>query len=98
MEILLARPDEMDRVVEIVRALIEPDADITASTVEAVVRFRTVRGEEELAGLLRTLVVAGLGVTQFREVQTDLEEAFMILARDAGDVDETADKAGAGRA
>jgi ABC-2 type transport system ATP-binding protein len=95
MEILLAQPDAMDRVVEIVRALIEPGADITASTVEAVVRFRTARGEEELAGLLRALVVADLGVTQFREVQTDLEEAFMILARDA---DETADKAGAGRA
>ena len=41
---------------------------------------------------------AGLGVTQFREVQTDLEEAFMILARDATDAGETANKAGAGRA
>ena len=98
MEILLARSDQLDRVVELVRTHVEPGADVTASAVEAVVRFRTARGEEELAGLLRALVVAGLGVTQFREVQTDLEEAFMILARDDGEAGETAGAAGAGRA
>ena len=31
--------------------------------------------------LLAALVNAGVGVTQFREVQTDLEEAFMIVAK-----------------
>ena len=31
--------------------------------------------------MLEALVTAGVGVTQFREVQTDLEEAFMTLAR-----------------
>jgi hypothetical protein len=30
-------------------------------------------------------VSAGLGVTQFREVQTDLEEAFMTVARSTGE-------------
>jgi ABC-2 type transport system ATP-binding protein len=49
--------------------------------VEATVRFRTARQEEQLAPLLAALVAAGVGVTQFREVQTDLEEAFMTLAR-----------------
>ena len=34
-----------------------------------------------LAGLLTALVAADVGVTQFREVQTDLEEAFMTVAR-----------------
>jgi ABC-2 type transport system ATP-binding protein len=48
---------------------------------EAVVRFRTAKREEELAELLSSLVNAGVGVTQFREVQTDLEEAFMTVAR-----------------
>ncbi len=56
-------------------------ASVPASATEAVVRFRTARSEEELAGLLTALVSEGLGVAQFREVQTDLEEAFMTVAR-----------------
>jgi len=60
---------------------IEPGGEITSSPAEAVVRFRTAMREEELAGLLAALVEAGHGVTQFREVQTDLEEAFMTVAR-----------------
>jgi ABC-2 type transport system ATP-binding protein len=93
MEILLARPDQIDRVVELVRAHVEAGAEVTASPVEAVVRFRTARQEEELAGLLAALVAAGVGVTQFREVQTDLEEAFMTLARADGTVDEAPEEA-----
>ncbi len=81
MEILLADAEQVDRVVELVRQHVEPGAEISSSAAEAVVRFRTAKREEELAGLLATLVAAGLGVTQFREVQTDLEEAFMIVAR-----------------
>ena len=88
MEILLARPGPIDRVVELVRRHIEPDAEVSASPVEAVVRFRTARQEEELAGLLAALAAAGVGMTQFREVQTDLEEAFMTLAQ----ADESADE------
>jgi ABC-2 type transport system ATP-binding protein len=81
MEILLAAGESTERVVDLVRRHVEPNAEITASPVESVVRFRTAREEEELAGLLAALVSAGIGVTQFREVQTDLEEAFMTLAR-----------------
>jgi ABC-2 type transport system ATP-binding protein len=54
---------------------------VTASAAEAVVRFRTARREEEMAALLAALVSAGVAVAQFREVQSDLEEAFMTLAR-----------------
>jgi ABC-2 type transport system ATP-binding protein len=81
MEVLLADAEQVDRVAEVVRRHIEPGAEITTSAEEAVVRFRTARREEDLAGLLAALVGAGLGVTQFREVQTDLEEAFLTVAR-----------------
>ncbi len=81
MEILLTRAEQLDRVVVVVRQHVEPSAEITSSPAEAVVRFQTAKREEELAGLLAALVAAGLGVTQFREVQTDLEEAFMTIAR-----------------
>src|SRR5262245_53160697 len=81
MEVLLTEASSLDRVVDVVRRHVEPNAEITASPAEAVVRFRTAKREEELAGLLAALVAAGVGVTQFREVATDLEEAFMTVAR-----------------
>jgi ABC-2 type transport system ATP-binding protein len=81
MEVQLTRAEQLDRVVEVVRQYVEPGAEITSSPAEAIVRFQTAKREEELAGLLAALVAARLGVTQFREVQTDLEEAFMTVAR-----------------
>jgi ABC-2 type transport system ATP-binding protein len=81
MEVLLADAGQLGAVVEVVRQHVEPGAEVTSSQAEAVVRFRTAKREEELAGLLAALVAAGLSVTQFREVQTDLEEAFMTVAR-----------------
>jgi ABC-2 type transport system ATP-binding protein len=81
MEILLTDAGQLERAAEVVRGHVEPGAEITCSPAEAVVRFRTARREEDLAGLLAALVAVGVGVTQFREVQTDLEEAFMIAAR-----------------
>ena len=85
MEILLTNAERIDGVVDVVRKHLEPGAEITSSPAEAVVRFRTAKREEELAGLLVALVAAGLGISQFREVQTDLEEAFMIVAREDAD-------------
>jgi ABC-2 type transport system ATP-binding protein len=86
MEVLLTRPEELDRVAEIVRRHVEPGAEVTTSPAEAVVRFRTAQREEDLATLLSALVGSGLGVAQFREVQTDLEEAFMTVAREQATV------------
>jgi ABC-2 type transport system ATP-binding protein len=81
MEVLLTRDEQIGRVEEVIRGFIEPNAEITSSPAEAVVRFRTAKREEDLAGLLAALVSAGLGVAQFREVQTDLEDAFMTVAQ-----------------
>jgi ABC-2 type transport system ATP-binding protein len=81
IEILLTHADQNDRALEVVHRYLEPATEITSSPAEAVVRFRTAKREEELAGLLAALVNAGVGVTQFREVQTDLEEAFMTVSR-----------------
>ncbi len=89
IEVLLTRADDIDRAAEVVRRHVEPGAEVETSAAEAVVRFRTARREEELAGLLTALIAAGLGVTQFREVQTDLEEAFMSLARSSEEKNDT---------
>jgi ABC-2 type transport system ATP-binding protein len=81
IEILLVRPEDLERAAEIVRTHLEPGAEVSASPAEALVRFQTAKREEELASLLAALVAAGVAVTQFREVQTDLEEAYMTVAK-----------------
>jgi ABC-2 type transport system ATP-binding protein len=82
MEVLLTRADQLDRAAEIIGRYIEPDIEITPSPAEAVVRFRTGGREEDLANILSSLLSAGVSVAQFREVQSDLEEAFMTVARE----------------
>jgi ABC-2 type transport system ATP-binding protein len=79
MEVLLARAQDIDAVVAVVRGYIEDGGEVTSSFAEAAVRFRTAKSEDDLAGLLAALIAARLQVTQFREVQTDLEEAFMTV-------------------
>jgi ABC-2 type transport system ATP-binding protein len=81
LEALLLRADDVNRAVEVIRRHVEPDAEVTSSAAELAVRCRTARGDAELAGLVTALASAGIGLTQFREVQTDLEEAFMTVAQ-----------------
>lgn len=83
MEALLSHANALDTASEVVRRHIQAGADVTVSPAEQVVRFRTAKGDEEMASLLTALVEARVGVTQFREVQTDLEEAFMMAASKA---------------
>ncbi|MFO0871953.1 MAG: ABC transporter ATP-binding protein [Pirellulales bacterium] len=52
-------------------------ASVQASVAESVVRFQSSRSDKELAGLLWRLVEQRVGVAQFREVPTDLEDAFL---------------------
>jgi ABC-2 type transport system ATP-binding protein len=88
MEVLLTRADDLERATAVIKQHLEAGADIQCATAEAVVRFRTARREEDLAGLLAALVTAGVSVAQFREVQSDLEEAFLTVARGDGAVAE----------
>ena len=81
VEVLFTGDRDLDRARELIRPHLEPKAEVSTSAAEFAVRFRTAKADEELAGALAALVGAGLAVTQFREVQTDLEEAFMTVAR-----------------
>jgi ABC-2 type transport system ATP-binding protein len=81
IEVLLTRADQIDLAVRVIRAGIEPGMEVTGSPAECTVRFQTGKREEELAGVLTALVSAAVAVTQFREVQTDLEDAFMTVAK-----------------
>ena len=95
VEVLLTREQDLDPAAELIRGHAEPGADIVVSPAERAIRLRTARGEHDLAALLSELVSAGIGVVQFREVQGDLEEAFMTVAA-AGEPDAAAQAVGAG--
>ena len=81
MELNLVSAEQISAAAAIVRQMIEPNAEATEVPAEATVRFRTALPEAELSRVLAQLIQGGIHVTQFREVQTDLEEAFMSFAR-----------------
>jgi ABC-2 type transport system ATP-binding protein len=81
MEVQLIEADQVGRAAAVVRQIVEPEAEVVESEAEGAVRFRTVRAEAELSDLLSQLVREGIRIAQYREVQTDLEEAFMSFAR-----------------
>lgn len=81
IEATLVSADQVVSAANVIRNAIEPGAEVTEVQAEATVRFRTARTEAELSEVLTRLIQQGIHVTQFREVQTDLEEAFMSFAR-----------------
>jgi len=81
VEAHLTNETQLPAAAAIIRRGIEPGAEIIEATAEAAVRFRTALPESELGKLLAQMVNGGIEVTQFREEQTDLEEAFMSFAR-----------------
>jgi ABC-2 type transport system ATP-binding protein len=83
IEVLLARAEQMDLAAQVIRTHIEPGMEVTTAAAESTVRFQTGKREEELASVLTALVSAAVAITQFREVQTDLEDAFMTFAKQA---------------
>ena len=84
MEVQLLSAAQASQVVDVVRRHVEADTEITASPAEAIVRFRTSRSDKELKELLADLIGVGLDVSQFREVQMDLEDTFLSITKDDG--------------
>jgi ABC-2 type transport system ATP-binding protein len=60
-----------------------PATEVTSSSTERIVRFRTSKTERELGELLSRLVHHGIVMSQFRELQSDLEEAFLSVTRES---------------
>lgn len=82
IEAQLASVEQLSAAADIVRRSIEPEAEVVQAPAESSIRFRTACPEEQLGDLLTQLVRSGIRITQFREVQTDLEEAFMSFAQE----------------
>jgi ABC-2 type transport system ATP-binding protein len=91
-ELLLLGHEAVPRVAALVRTWLtqqQPDEaladdDVTGSQAESMVRLVTSLSDRDLAPLLSHLIGQGEVVAQFREVPTDLEDAFMSVAS-AGD-------------
>lgn len=81
IESQLVSADQVTKAAAIIRQSIESGAEVIEVPAEATVRFRTARPEAELGEVLTKLIQGGIQITQFREVQTDLEEAFMSFTR-----------------
>jgi ABC-2 type transport system ATP-binding protein len=79
-EIQLASASNIAQAEKVLGQLLLDSEPLTSSPAELTLRFPTVRTEPELAELLNQLVAAKLPVTQFRELTSDLEDAFLSVA------------------
>ena len=81
LEAQLSSVESLESATTLIREHLEEGAEVTPSETESVVRFRTAKNETELGTLLAALIQNGIPVTQFRELQTDLEDAFLSVTR-----------------
>lgn len=81
MEVQLADVAQLSAAAATIRKSLEFDAEVVEAPAEVAIRFRCAKTEIQLSELLAQLIQQGVRITQYREVQTDLEEAFMSFAR-----------------
>jgi ABC-2 type transport system ATP-binding protein len=77
IEVQLPANQDLVEAERVLRNSLGETAVVTASPAEAMLRFETTQTDEELSQVLASLVAARVHVSQFRELQTDLEDAFM---------------------
>lgn len=77
IEVQLNRANQLNAACELIGNFLDRRDSVTQSETEAIVRFRTGLSESDLGELLAQLISAGIRVTQFREVPSDLEDAFL---------------------
>ena len=92
-EIMLLQEEEVEPVCRQVQAWLGKQTDpqsgessvgesVVPAVAERMVRFSTALTDQELAPLLGELVQSGETILQFREVSTDLEDAFLYVANE----------------
>lgn len=94
-ELMLLDHDQVDPVAEMVRRWLSDHqggekagpSDVTGSQAETMVRFSTHLSDQDVAPLLTHLIQQDQVVAQFREVATDLEDAFLSVANAGEEVD-----------
>jgi ABC-2 type transport system ATP-binding protein len=83
IEVQLLHAEQSAPTIELLRQALDEDSEVAAGEAATLVRFRTSLTEAGLGDLLTQLIRNDIKVSQFRELQSDLEEAFMSFARDS---------------
>jgi ABC-2 type transport system ATP-binding protein len=81
IEVQLPSRGQLEAAAGALRECLGADEAVVASEAEAVVRFETNRADDDLGEVLAHLVRAGVRVSQFRAVVSDLEDAFLTVTR-----------------
>jgi ABC-2 type transport system ATP-binding protein len=81
IEVQLPSRDQCEVAARALIALLGDEAAVVSSEAEAIVRFETDRADDDLGQVLAHLVQAGVRVSQFRAVVSDLEDAFLNVTR-----------------
>jgi len=87
IEIQLASPGQLTAASELVSPLLPADCEVTSSQAESLLRFRSNLSDQQMSEIIQKLVQASISISQFRELQTDLEDAFVSVSqeKDSGD-------------
>jgi ABC-2 type transport system ATP-binding protein len=80
-EIQIADFGDLDIAIGQVSKCLQAGETMEISTAERLLRFPTARSESDLTEMLKNLIVQGVPVAQFREVPSDLEDAFLSVSQ-----------------
>lgn len=89
-EVQLVDADQVERVAALVESWssgASHESEITSAKAETIVRFTTGLSDREITPLLTYLIEKGEPIAQFREVPTDLEDAFLSVANEGDQAD-----------
>lgn len=81
IEIQLLAGEPSDQAEQVLQTILQADEPVTVSQAESMVRFETLRSDDALSEVLGKLIQAGVKIAQFRELQADLEDAFLSVIR-----------------
>ena len=82
IEIQLASPDQLATASERVMPFLPEGSSVDISETESLLRFRANLSEDKMNQIIRELVQESIPVSQFRELQTDLEDAFVSVSQE----------------
>jgi len=87
IEIQLNSVDQIAAAADVMSRFVGPGVEVTRSESERTVQARTQRSEDEWSQLAIDLVAAGVRFTQLREIQTDLEDAYLSVTEPSSKAD-----------
>ncbi len=83
IEVQIASGEQIESATTALREALGEDVEIVPSKTEAIIRFETSQSDDDLGDVLAHLVQQKVRVTQFREVPSDLEDAFLSVTQSA---------------